>query len=253
VEGKLTDLTPRGIAISDDTADSKKLGIGDTLELELQAGVQKLTVSSIFESDPAVPGEYLVDDAALAKGGLARLDTMVFVVAQEGADLDTVREHIDEVVKDLPTITVKNPDEYANEQKGQIDFFLNLVYGLLGLSIVIAILGVVNTLGLSVIERTREVGLLRAVGVSRSQLRVMMTLEAVVIAMFGALLGIVVGTGFGVSLVTALKDQGISRLAIPWGSLATFVVLAGVVGVLAAVLPGRRAARLDVLKAISTE
>ncbi len=107
-----------------------------------------------------------------------------------------------------------------------------------------------NTLALSVIERTREVGLLRAIGLSRRQLRLMITLESVVIAVLGALLGVVLGIGFGVAMMYAVRDQGLEVISLPWGQLAVFLGAAVVVGVLAAVLPARRAARLDVLQAI---
>jgi putative ABC transport system permease protein len=178
---------------------------------------------------------------------------MLFVINEPGASAAAVQDGINEVTDELPTVTVKDPQGYADEQKEQINLFLNLIYSLLGLSIVIAFLGVINTLGLSVIERTREVGLLRAVGVSRRQLRTMIRLEAVVIGVFGALLGVGLGIAFGVSLVKALGDQGLTELSIPWALLAGFVVAAGGIGVLAAVFPGRRAARLDVLKAIAEE
>ena len=164
-----------------------------------------------------------------------------------------VTKTIETIIKDLPTVTVKDPEGYAAEQKQQVNQFLYLIYGLLGLSVIIAILGVVNTLSLSVIERTREVGLLRAVGLSRRQLRTMIRLESVVVAVFGALLGMVMGVVFGSTLVIALEDQGLTELAIPWTWLIGFLVAAAVVGVLAAVFPARRAARLDVLTAISTE
>jgi putative ABC transport system permease protein len=119
--------------------------------------------------------------------------------------------------------------------------------------VIIAILGVVNTLSLSVIERTREVGLLRAVGVSRSQLRTMIRLEAIVVAVFGAVLGVVMGVAFGSAVVRALRDDGLTDLAIPWTALVVFVVGSALLGVLAAVFPARRAARLDVLRAITSE
>jgi putative ABC transport system permease protein len=111
----------------------------------------------------------------------------------------------------------------------------------------------VNTLALSVIERTREVGLLRAVGVSRAQLRWMITLESVVISVLGAALGVVLGLGFGVALMYAVRDQGLEVISVPGTQLALFLALALVIGVLAAVFPARRAARLDVLEAIATE
>jgi len=112
---------------------------------------------------------------------------------------------------------------------------------------------VVNTLSLSVIERTREIGLLRAVGVTRRQLRTMIRLESVVVAVLGGVLGTVLGVLFGASMVTALEEDGLTDLAIPWPLLAGFLLLAAVAGVLAAALPARRAARQDVLKAIGAE
>ena len=124
---------------------------------------------------------------------------------------------------------------------------------LLLLAVVVAILGIVNTLALSVIERTREVGLLRAIGLSRAQLRLMITLESVVIAVLGAVLGVVLGLGFGVALMYAVRDEGLEVISVPAGQLAVFLVLSVVIGVLAAVFPARRAARLDVLRAIATE
>jgi putative ABC transport system permease protein len=160
---------------------------------------------------------------------------------------------LDALVEDLPTVTVQDQEEFTESQRAQVDQLLYLIYGLLGLAIVIAVLGIINTLALSVIERTREVGLLRAVGLSRRQLRRMVRLEAIAIAVLGAVLGVVMGLVFGFVLQRAVADQGITDLAIPGWSLAIFVVLAGVVGVLAAVLPARRAAKLNVLRAITTE
>jgi putative ABC transport system permease protein len=130
---------------------------------------------------------------------------------------------------------------------------LALIYALLALAIVIAVLGIINTLALSVIERTREVGLLRAVGMSRRQLRRMVRLESIAISVLGAVLGVVMGLIFGVALQQAIASQGIEVLKIPVIQLVVFIALAAVVGVLAAVLPARRAAKLDVLRAITTE
>ena len=128
-----------------------------------------------------------------------------------------------------------------------------VVYALLGLAVVIAVLGIVNTLALSVMERTREIGLLRAVGLSRAQLRTMIRLESVSIAVLGAVLGVVLGIAFGVAIQRSLATQGMEILAIPGWQLLIFVLVAAVVGVLAAVVPGRRAARMGVLQAIASE
>jgi putative ABC transport system permease protein len=253
LEGSLFDLGPGTVAVDDEAADGKQLEVGDPVSMDFQGGEVKLRVAAIYERDAAIPANWLVTPETTEAGGLERLDSMLFVVTEPSADVAAVETDINEATKDLPTVTVKDPQGYADEQKEQINTFLYLIYALLGLSVVISILGVINTLGLSVIERTREVGLLRAVGLSRSQLRTLIRLESIVIAVFGALLGVVVGIAFGVSLVKALKDQGLTDLAIPWMLLVSFVVAAGVVGVLAAVFPGRRAGRLDVLKAIATE
>ena len=178
---------------------------------------------------------------------------MVFVTKEPGADTDAVRATIEDVTKDLPTVTVKDPKGFAAEQAEQVNQFLYFIYGLTGLAVVIAILGVINTLGLSVIERTHEIGLLRAVGVTRRQLRRMIRLEAVVVAVLGGVLGTLMGMLFGSTVVIALEDQGLTELAFPWPWLAGFLLLAAVAGVFAAVVPARRAARLDVLKAIGAE
>ena len=128
-----------------------------------------------------------------------------------------------------------------------------IIFALLGLALLIAVLGIVNTLALSVIERTREVGLLRAIGVSRGQLRAMITLESVVISSLGAILGVLLGIGFGLALMTAVRDEGLDVIRVPFDQVAVFLLLSVVIGMLAAILPARRAARLDVLDAISTE
>jgi putative ABC transport system permease protein len=251
-EGSFADLAPGTVALTTAQAKARHVGVGDTLTMKLQAGEQKLRVVATFQPG-LLPGDYLVTPDTLVKGGLAPLDSLVYVTKEPDADTDQVRAAIEKVIQGLPTVTVKDPEGYADEQKGQINQFLYMIYGLLGLSVVIAILGVVNTLGLSVIERTREIGLLRAVGLSRRQLRTMIRLESIVVVIFGAVLGLVMGLAFGAAIVTALEDQGLSRLAVPWLWLVAFLLIAVVVGVLAAVFPARRAARLDVLEAIAAE
>ena len=252
-QGTLADLGPGTVAVDHSTAQSQNLSVGDTVKMQFQAGTQSLKVVAIYAGDNPVGASYVVTPETLVKGGLAPLDSLVYVTKAPSADTDTVRKEIERVVKDLPTVTVKDPAGYAAEQKSQINQFLSFIYGLLGLSVIIAVLGVINTLSLSVIERTREVGLLRAVGVSRRQLRTMIRLEAVVTAVFGALLGVVMGVAFGSSVVRALRDDGLTDLAIPWVALAVFVGGSALLGVLAAVFPARRAARLDVLRAITSE
>ncbi len=253
VAGSFENLKPGTVAISEAQAKSKGFRVGDSITMKFQAKDIKLRVVALFPSNPAVPGDYVVTPDTLEQGGLAPLDAMVMVTKEKGASTDAVRKEIEGVVKDLPTVTVKDPEGFAAEQKEQVNQFLYLIYGLLGLSVIIAILGVINTLSLSVIERTREIGLLRAVGVTRRQLRTMIRLESVVVAVLGGVLGTVLGVAFGASMVSALEEDGLTDLAIPWSLLAGFLLLAAVAGVLAAALPARRAARQDVLKAIGAE
>lgn len=148
---------------------------------------------------------------------------------------------------------VRDQTDYKKLIRGQIDFLLQLVYGLLALAIIIAILGVVNTLALSVIERTREIGLLRAIGLGRKQLRRMVRLEAVVIALFGALLGLGLGLVWGLTAQRLLAAKGLQALSIPWSTVIAVVIGAAVVGLLAALGPALRASRLNVLDAIAHE
>lgn len=177
----------------------------------------------------------------------------VNITLAPGADRDTVRTALDDVLSDQPLLSVMDQQEYADSQTAMINTMLYIIYALLGMAIVIAILGIVNTLALSVVERTREIGLLRAVGLKRAQMRRMITLESVSIAVLGAVIGVVLGTVFGVTLRSALADDGLTQLTIPWAQLGAFVGLSVLVGVLAAIWPAQRAARLDILAAIATE
>ena len=253
LSGTLALLKPGTVLVDAAVAERRGYTLGQTLPFTFQGGTVPLEVAGIFATGGAVPANFLVTPDALAKGGLAPLDAMVFVNKTPSADGDRVRAEVERIIADLPTVTVQDPNEFAEAQGEQIAFILNIIYALLGLAIVIAVLGIVNTLALSVIERTREIGLLRAVGLSRAQLRRMVRLESVIVAILGAVLGVLMGIAFGVALQRAIADQGVDVLAIPWVQLAVFVVLSALLGVLAAVFPARRAARLDVLKAIGTE
>jgi putative ABC transport system permease protein len=253
VQGTLASLDEGTVLIASQPAERGGHEVGDKVTLEFQGGDVEVEVAGIIAATGALPAEWLVTQDTLDKGGLAPLDSMLFVTKQDGASTADLRDGVEKITEDLPTVTLKDPQEFAEEQKGQINLFLRMIYGLLVLSVLIAILGVVNTLALSVIERTREVGLLRAIGLSRSQLRTMIRLESIVIAVFGALLGLGMGLAFGLALMQALEDEGLTAVVVPWVTLAVFVVVAAVVGVLAALFPARRAARLDVLRAITTE
>ncbi len=251
--GKFSDLNDKTILIDKTTASGKGYQIGDIVPLKLQGGIQRLKVAGIFSASAVVPANYLVTLGTLQKGALKPEDNLLFIAPKPGVSTTELHSQIDPITKDLPTIELQDQAGFADSQNKQVDNFLLLIYALLGLSIIIAALGIVNTLALSVIERTREVGLLRAIGLSRRQLRRMVRLESIAIAVLGAVLGILIGIVFGVSLIKALSDQGLDVLSIPWVLLIVFVVIAAVIGMLAAWLPARRAARLNVLRAITTE
>ncbi|MBC7631545.1 FtsX-like permease family protein [Aeromicrobium sp.] len=240
------------ISLEKDTAAALGVKVGQKLQLTFAAGKVPVTVSGLYTSTYVVAGA-ITPFSTVTAGKLQRADSNIAVNAKPGVDKVALGRSLDAATKDFPTVTVQNRDDFATSQRAQVDQLLYLIYALLGLAIVIAALGIVNTLALSVIERTREVGLLRAVGLARRQLRRMVRLEAIAIALLGAVLGIVAGLLFGVVLQKAVQDQGITDLAVPWVRLAVFVVVAGLVGVLAAALPARRAAKLNVLQAISTE
>ncbi len=231
-------------------ADDNGFASGEDIELDLPAGRSSFFVSGVFEDNPVVAAPILMSLDDFSQGGFPESDNVLILFTDDSPE---IQDRLDAVVADLPVVTVKDQTAFAQEQREPIDQFVLIIFALLGLALVIAVLGIVNTLALSVIERTREIGLLRAIGLSRRQLRVMITLESVVIAVLGALLGVVLGVGFGVALMYSLRDQGLEVISVPVGQLAIFLVLSIVVGVLAAVFPARRAARLDVLRAIATD
>ena len=227
--------------------------VGDTVTVELPTGATDLPIGGIIAPSGFVLADIVVPLTALEAGGVPPVDNILYVNRAPGVDPAAVAAGIDTVLADLPTVTVKDRAAFTAEERSLYDQVLGIVYALLGLAIIIAVLGIVNTLALSVIERTREVGLLRAVGMSRRQLRSMIRLESVAIAVLGAVLGIGLGLAFGISLQHALAGQGIPVLSIPGIELGGFVVAAALAGVLAAIIPARRAARMDVLRAVTTE
>ncbi len=238
--------------VSKDFAKKHSVGVGDRLDLAFQ-GNRRLApeVVGIVEGTE-VASEVTLPLTELAKVGVLRQDTAISILLSPGADAGQVRDAIDEAAESVPIVGVYDKAEFSDQIREQVNQLLYMIYGLLALAIVIAVIGIVNTLGLSVIERTREIGLLRAVGMSRAALRRMIMLESVTIAVLGALLGMALGVVIGVLLQRALSDD-LTSLGLPLGQLGVFLVIAIVVGVLAAVVPAIRAARLDVLDAIAAE
>jgi len=235
------------------TAVTKGLKVGDTIPVEFAAtGKKTLTVTGIY-SDNRLLGSYVVSLGTFETNFTEQLDQFLLVKTAPGTSPAAAKAAVSGVAKQFPGVKLEDQAQFRKSQANQINQVLGLVTALLALAIIIALFGIVNTLALSIFERTREIGLLRAVGLSRRQTRAMIRWEAVMIAVFGALLGTAVGVFFGWAMVKALKDQGLTSLSFPIGQLVTYVVIAGVFGVIAAVLPARRAARLDVLRAITTE
>ncbi|MGZ5418017.1 MAG: ABC transporter permease [Nocardioides sp.] len=254
VEGSMADLRDGTVIVDEGVAEDKNVGVGDEVELSFPAGTEKYEVVGVYQdNDPVLWLPYATTLKTLEDVGFPPADSYLLITMDEGVDASAVQTAVEEKTTELPTVTVKDQAGFADEQRAPIDQMLLLIYALLGLALVIAVLGIVNTLALSVIERTREVGLLRAIGLGRGQLRRMIRLEAIVIAVLGAVLGVGMGIVFGLALMTSLADEGLEVVQVPFGQLALYVVAAGLVGVLAAVFPARRAARLDVLRAIATE
>jgi len=251
--GTVGDLSGRTLLVEAKQAKDLGLRVGDKVTMSIGGKEARYPVVGIFEGLPGIWSPYLTSLDAISAAGVLPADNLAYVVRAPGANAATVRGGIDSVIADLPTITLKDQGEFAAEQRAPIDQMLMLIYALLGLAVVIAVLGIINTLALSVIERTREVGLLRAVGLSRRQLRTMVRLESMVISLLGAVLGVGLGVVFGVALQRSQADSGVEVLSVPVLQLFAFVALAALVGVLAAVWPARRAARLDVLRAITTD
>ncbi len=253
IKGSVKRLGPTGVLVSEKAARDKKLSMGSPVPMTFPyGGKRSLTVEGIFARNDAL-GDYAVRLETLDVAGTTAQDNFLWASFDAGADRAQVRASIEDVAKAYPIVTVRDQSEYKADTRKQVDQFLLLIYALLVLAVLIAVLGIVNTLALSVIERTREIGLLRAVGMGRGQLRRMVRLESLLIAMFGATLGVVLGLVFGIALRHTLRTEGIEVLSVPVLQLVVFFVLAGLVGILAALWPARRAARLDVLAAISTE
>jgi putative ABC transport system permease protein len=252
--GRLEDLTDGGVFVQEDVATELGLEVGETLEMEFPAtGVQRQRVEGLFQEDTVIGSQFLISQETHRENYSQNLDDTVFITAAPGVSVEDARAAVDDATKAWPNVTVQDQTEFKETQASQIDQLLGLVTALLGLALLIALLGITNTLALSVFERTREIGLLRAVGMTRRQARAMIRWEAVIVSVIGALMGLAVGTFFGWALVTALESEGITELVIPGGQLTAYVIIAAVAGIIAALPPARRAARMDVLQAIATE
>lgn len=256
LEGSPDDLGENTLAVNRKYADDRGWQLGDRVPAYFAAtGEQELEVALIFDRNVGQGEVYLpMDTFAPNSLPLFNSDAFIYVQATEGADVAELGTELDDLVADNPTVVVQDIEEFTEAQTGPIDTFLAIVYGLLALAIIIALIGIANTLSLSVLERTRELGLLRAVGMSRRQLRRMVRTEAAIIAVFGTLIGLVIGILFSIALTVAISAEfpNFFQYNLPVVQLVVITICAALAGIVAAWLPARRAAKLDVLDAVSS-
>ena len=249
----LADLGSDRAVVNNEFAESNDLAVGDTLTLTTPRGENvDYEVSGIYDSAAGVVGGVIVSNASLESAWESDDIAFALVAGDPGADPSTIKDEEETALADFPTAKPFTIAEFKEEQNRQVDGLVGLVYALLSLSVIVALLGIVNTLALSVHERTRELGMLRAVGMSRRQVRRMVRGESVITAFIGAILGTVLGIAFAALLSRPLADEGFV-FEIPFGTLIGVAILALIAGVLAAIPPARRAAKVDVLRAVTTE
>ncbi|MGW7548686.1 ABC transporter permease [Streptomyces sp. NPDC054770] len=239
-------------------AEDHKVRLGSVLPVEFPGGKRaEMKVGALSDQDSGsgfgTQGGLFFGIATVQKYVPDGQDSSLYVNRAQGTGADQLRSRLEKTLAPYPQVQVRDQADYKKLVHDQIAVLLYLVYALLGLAIVIAVLGVVNTLALSVVERTREIGLLRAIGLARRQLRRMIRLESVVIAVFGAVLGLGLGLVWGVCTQQVLALQGMKALAVPWGTIVAVVIGSAVVGIVAALLPALRASRMNVLAAIAHE
>ncbi|WP_405440160.1 ABC transporter permease [Streptomyces avidinii] len=232
--------------------------VGDTMKVAFVGGnTVSLKVAAITNDDGNLDkgAKYISTEVARANVPADKLPLpfMLLASAQDGQSDAAAYQAVKAALAESPQYKVLNQADYKQSLKDQVGQLLNMVYGLLGLAIIVAVLGVVNTLALSVVERTREIGLMRAIGLSRRQLRRMIRLESVVIALFGALLGLGLGMGWGIGAQQLLALQGLKVLEIPWPTILGVFAASAFVGLFAALVPAFRAGRMNVLNAIASE
>ena len=241
------------LLIDTTTANTKGLKVGARIRATFaETGPTVLRIGGIFKPN-AVLGSYVVADTFFRSHfAVNTLPVALLLSTSRGASAETTAA-IKAGLQSYPNLKIQTRAQFIKAQQAQVNQLLGLVYALLALAILVALIGIVNTLMLSVFERTREIGLLRAVGMRRRQVRAMIRSEAVILSVFGAVIGVVVGTGLGVALASSLKQQGITDVAVPSSRLIVFVVFAAFLGFVAAAWPARRAARLEILEAIAVE
>ncbi|WP_433398476.1 ABC transporter permease [Streptomyces sp. CA-146814] len=245
------------MSVGEDYAEKHGVKVGDTLTVAFTSGQSaKLKVAAITSDDTNIDRGAMYTNMTTATSYIPAdrmpQNVAMFGKAEEGKEKEAYAA-LKSALVEYPVYKVQNQADFKEDLKNQIGQLLNIVYGLLALAIIVAVLGVVNTLALSVVERTREIGLMRAIGLSRRQLRRMIRLESVVIALFGALLGLGLGMGWGTAAQKLLALEGLEVLEIPWPTILTVFACSALVGLFAALVPAFRAGRMNVLNAIATD
>ncbi|MEZ3181501.1 ABC transporter permease [Streptomyces pimonensis] len=241
------------VVVDEDTAKSYGWKTGSDFTVVYADGEkQQLTVSGVYRANEMVSG-IMIDTAALGPHEAEPADMMVMVKTADGTS-DVVKDALEKTLGTSPAISVQDKQDLSNEIAQMFTLILNMVYGLLAMAVIVAVLGVVNTLAMSVFERSQEIGMLRAIGLDRKGVKRMVRLESLVISLFGAVLGLGLGVFFGWAAGELVGSRMATyELVLPWSRMGVFLLLAAVVGVLAALWPARRAARLNMLQAIKAE
>jgi putative ABC transport system permease protein len=252
--GSAASIATTNTTIVDSTeAASENIHVGGTVTMTFANGDKvNMSVGGIYTPDALISG-FLVSLDTLNPHLTTARDADIALNPAPGVSLPTAQASLLNDLRAYPQLSGLTRTQYKNLISAGLNTFLNLIYVLLGLAIFIAVVGIVNTLALSVLERTRELGLLRAVGMTRGQTREMVAWESVIIALLGAVLGLAVGSGLGIALVSALHSDGISQTAVPGNNLILYAVAAGLFGIVAAIFPAIRASRVDILRAVTTE
>ncbi len=251
IDTDFSKLTSDSIFISRKKAESQMLAVGQKLTVILpDASVHQLAIAGIYEQREF--GDYLISKQLTANSTVASFDIGVYIKTKSGVSSSDARSALQKAVDKYGQGTLLNKQEYIDKNSGNVNQLLGLIYGLLFLSIIISIVGIIITLLLSVFERQRELGLLRAVGMTRSQVRTTVRWESIITSLLGAVVGIALGIGLGWVIVFALRDQGLTTFSLPVSSAVVIVILSFIVGVLAAVYPAWRATKVDILSALNT-
>jgi putative ABC transport system permease protein len=252
-QATLRSLGSDHIVLDSDWAKSHHFKVGSVLHVTTPAGkVLPYTVSGTFKNQAGLTSNLIINQAVMPTQWDMKQLAFVAASARPGTDADKLAAVADRFLKPLPSTDALSIAQFQKKQDESVNQLLGLVFALLALSVIVALLGIVNTLALSVHERTRELGMLRAVGMSRKQVKRMIRGESVITAGIGSVLGTALGIVFAVIISRPLADQGFV-FSLPVGTLILFFILAGIAGVLAAVSPARRAAKVDVLRAVTTE